>query len=262
MPSQVVLQPPIRRLTTPGDVAKKRAQVESDRLKAVSFRTERVPLLRRLGEVDHLIDKYNWSVQTGAAEVVELREKMSWEQEQARREQIALEARGKLPYRAKKTSSSSSQGHSPSTEVAGPSRERPASPRGAPRAISSPKRFVGTIPKFRGERGTEAQVERARHREQCGWRGGRGTRSHSRPRGPRPRGGQKPQHSSAGARDMNGDRVVSHPPQDRGRRAGAGQRARNQGHRSQVDSHGRSFGDSTLDWSEEALWDEQEEGRE
>ena len=61
---------------------------------------------------------------------------------------------------------------------------------------------------------------------------------------------------------MNGDRVVSHPPQDRGRRAGAGQRARNQGHRSKVDSHGRSFGDSTLDWSEDGHWEEQEEGEE
>ena len=264
VPSQVVLQPPIRRLTTPGMLAKKRAQVESDRLKAVSFRTERVPILRRLGEVDHLIEKYDWAVQSGAAEVVEMRERMSWEQEEERREQIALEARGQLPNRAKKTSSVSTQGHSPSTEVAGPSRERPASPRGgAPRAISSPKRFVGTIPKFRGERGTEAQEERARYRENCGWRGGRSSRSQSRPRGPRARGGQKPQHhSSAGARDRNGDRVVSHPPQDRGRRAGAGQRARNQGHRSQVDSHGRSFGDSTIDWSEDGHWDEQEEGEE
>ena len=92
-------------------------------------------------------------MQEGAAEVVELREKMSWEQEQARREQINLEARGQFPSRAKKTSSSSSQGHSPSADAAGPSRERPASPRGAPRATSSPKRFVGTIPKFQRDRG-------------------------------------------------------------------------------------------------------------
>ena len=106
-------------------------------------------------------------------------------------------------------------------------------------------------------------MERARYRENCGWRGGSRSRSQSRPRGPRARGGQKPHHhSSARARDRNGDRVVSHPPQDSGRRAGAGQRARNQGHRSQVDSHGRSFGDSTIDWSEDALWDEQEEGEE
>ena len=62
---------------------------------------------------------------------------------------------------------------------------------------------------------------------------------------------------------MNGDRVVSHPPQDRGRRAGAGQRARYSGHRSKVDSHGRSFGeDSTFDWSEDGHWEEQEEGEE
>ena len=52
--------------------------------------------------------------------------------------------------------------------------------------------------------------------------------------------------------------MVSHPPQDRGRRAGQGQRARNMGHRSNVDSHGRSFGaDSTFDWSEEGQWDEE-----
>ena len=186
--SPVVQQPPIRRLTTNGDVAKKRSQVESDRQKAASFRTERVPLLRRLGEVDHLIDIYDRAVQEGAAEVVELREKQSWEQEQARREQIALEARGQEPSRAKKTSSSSSQGHSPPAAVAGPSRQRPASPRGAPWATSSPKRYVGTIPKFKRDRGTEAQVERSRLREQCGWRGGRGARSQSRSRGPRPRG--------------------------------------------------------------------------
>ena len=258
--SPVVQQPPIRRLTTNGDVARKRSQVESDRQKVASFRTERVPLLRRLGEVDHLIDIYDRSVQEGAAEVVELREKQSWEQEQARREQIALEARGQEPSRAK--SSSSSQGHSPPAAVAGPSRQRPASPRGAPWATSSPKRYVGTIPKFKRERGTEAQVERSRLREQCGWRGGRGARSQSRSRGPRPRGGHQSHHGSAGARDQNGDRV-SHPAQDRGRRrAGAGQRARQMGYRSQVDSHGRSLTDSTLDWSEEALWDELEEGRE
>ena len=56
--------------------------------------------------------------------------------------------------------------------------------------------------------------------------------------------------------------MVSHPPQDRGRRAGAGQRARNQGHRSKVDSHGRSFGESTFDWLEDGHREEQEEGEE
>ena len=57
---------------------------------------------------------------------------------------------------------------------------------------------------------------------------------------------------------------MTHPAQDRGRRrAGAGQRARQMGYRSQVDSHGRSFtADSKLDWSEEQLLDELEEGRE
>ena len=237
-------------------LAKKRAQVESDRVKASSFRDERVPLLTRLGEVDHLVRKYDWAVQSGAAEVVEMLEKMAREKKEDRREQIALEARGKLPYRAR-----------PSPDVAGPSRSGPASPRGgAPRAISSPShKYVGTIPKFRGDRGTVAQEERARHRENCGYRGGSSrSRSQSRPRGPRARGGYKSHHhTSAGARDVNGDRVVSHPPQDRGTRAGAGQRARYSGHRSKVDSHGRSFGeDSTFDWSEDGYWEEQEEGEE
>ena len=259
--SPVVQQPPIRRLITNGDVDKKRSQVQSDRQKAASFRTERVPLLRRLGEVDHLIDTYDRAVQEGAADVVELRERQSWEQGQARREQIAMEARGQEPSRVKKTSSSSSQGHGSPAAVAGPSRPRPASPRGAPWATSSPKRYVGTIPKYKREGSTDAQVERSRLREQCGYRG-RGARSQSRPRGPRPRGGHQLHHGSAGARDQHGDRV-SHPAQDRGRRrAGAGQRARQMGHRSQVDSHGRSFtADSTLDWSEEQLWDELEERR-
>ena len=50
-----------------------RSEVESDRVKAVSFRGERVPLLSRLGEVDHLVRKYEWAVQSGAAEVGEKR---------------------------------------------------------------------------------------------------------------------------------------------------------------------------------------------
>ena len=236
-------------------LAKKRAQVDSDRAKARSFRDERVPLLARLGEVDNLVRKYDWSVETGAVEVVEMMEKMAREKAEDRRRQIAVEARGKQPYRA-----------IASPDVAGPSRARPASPRGnAPRAISSPSgKYVGTIPKFR-ERGTVAQEERARHRQACGYRGGNGSRNRSQSRrgGQRARGGphQHQHHSSAGQRDANGDRVVSHPPQDRGNRAGAGQSARHMGHRSNVDSHGRSFGaDSTFDWSEDGQWDEEEGG--
>ena len=234
-------------------LAKKRAQVAGDRVKANGFRDERGPLLTRLGEVDHLVRKYDWAVESGAVEVVEMMEKMAREKTEDRRRAIAAEARGKQqPYRA-----------IASPDVAGPSRARPSSPRGgAPRAISSPRGpYVGTIPKFR-DRGSVAQEERARHREACGFRGGSGSRSRSQSRrgGPRARGGpHKPHHhSSAGPRDANGDRVVSHPPQDRGRRAGQGQRARNMGHRSNVDSHGRSFGaDSTFDWSEEGQWDEE-----
>ena len=81
---------------------------------------------------------------------------------------------------------------------------------------------MGTIPKYKKDGGTDAQVERSRLREQCGYRG-RGQRSQSRSRGPKPRGGHHQfHHSSAGERNHHGDRV-SHPAQDRGRRrAGAG----------------------------------------
>ena len=243
------MPPPIHR-TTHGMLAKKRAQVAGDRLKANAFREERGPLLTRLGEVDHLVRKYEWAVESGAVEVVEMMEKMSREKADDRRRAIAAEAMGKQqPYRAIAT-----------PDVAGPSRARALSPRGgAPRAISSPRGpFRGTIPKFRD--GSVAQEERARHREACGYRGGSGNRSRSQSRrgGPRARGfPHKPYHpSSAGPRDANGDRVVTHPQQDRGRRAGQGQRARTMGNRSNVDSHGRSFGvDSTFDWSEEGQWD-------
>ena len=166
-------------------LAKKRAQVESDRVKAHSFRDERVPLLSRLGEVDHLVRKYDWAVETGAVEVVEMMEKMAREKAEDRRRQIAVEARGKQPYRA-----------IASPDVAGPSRVRPASPRGnAPRAISSPSgKYVGTIPKFR-DRGSVAQEERARHRQACGYRGGSGSRNRSQSR----RGGAKGQRRSSQA---------------------------------------------------------------
>ena len=157
-----MMQPPIHR-TTPGMLAKKRAQVAGDRVKANGFRDERGPLLTRLGEVDHLVRKYDWAVESGAVEVVEMMEKMAREKAEDRRRAIAAEARGKQqPYRA-----------IASPDVAGPSRARPSSPRGgAPRAISSPRGpYVGTIPKFR-DRGSVAQEERARHREACGYRGG------------------------------------------------------------------------------------------
>ena len=97
-------------------------------------------------------------------------EKMAREKQEDRRRQIALEARGKQPYRA-----------ITSPDVAGHSRDRPASPRGgAPRAISSPShKYVGTIPKFR-DRGSVAQEERARHREACGYRGGVGAGAEAR----------------------------------------------------------------------------------
>ena len=164
------MQPPIHR-TTPGMLAKKRAQVAGDRVKANGFRDERGPLLTRLGEVDHLVRKYDWAVESGAVEVVEMMEKMAREKAEDRRRAIAAEARGKQqPYRA-----------IASPDVAGPSRARPSSPRGgAPRAISSPRGpYVGTIPKFR-DRGSAAQEERGKP---VGTGGGVGAGAEARARG-------------------------------------------------------------------------------
>ena len=144
-------------------------------------------------------------------------ERQRWEQGQARRAEIAREALGKTPIRATSSSTSSSLGQAgPSSPapLAGPSRPRTASPTGPPWATSSPKaRFVGTIPKLKRDAVTDAQAERSRMREKCGYRG-RGQRSQSRTRSSTPRGGQY-LHSSAGQRNRRGDRV-SHPPQDRG----------------------------------------------
>ena len=262
----VVKKKPVRRLVSDGDVAAKRLQVQGDREKAASFRVERLQLLARLSQLDHHVDMYAGSVLEGAAAVVQLLDRQRWEEGQARRAEIAREAMGNPPTRVKSSSTSSSQGQagpaSPAP-VAGPSRPRTASPRGPPWATSSPKRrFVGTIPKIKRDVVTDAQVERSRMREKCGYRG-RGQRSQSRSRGSKPRGGQQQfHHGSAGERNRRGDRV-SHPAQDRGhRRAGAGQRARQQGYHSTVDSHGRSFqADSTLDWTGDELWEE-DEGRE
>ena len=95
--SPVVKQTPIRRLVSVGDVAEKRSQVQIDREKAASFRAKRIPLLARVGQLDHLINTYD--VQEGAAAVVELRDRQRWELGQARREEIAREARGNPPTR-------------------------------------------------------------------------------------------------------------------------------------------------------------------
>ena len=131
-----------------------------------------------------------------------------------------------------------------------------------PRATSSPvARFVGTIPKLPKNTTTAAQAERSRNRAKCGYRGRARSQSRtssrsSTPHNPPSRGQY---HGSAGHRDR-----VSHPPQDQGhhRRLGAGQPARPQGYRSQVDGHNRSIvdpqADSSFDWAEEQMWEEEE----
>ena len=155
-PSTEAMQP-IRR-TTPGMLAKKRAQVASDRAKAKSFREERVPLLARLGEVDALVRKYDWSVEMGAVAVVEMIEQMKKEEAEDRRLQIAAEARGNWA--------------TASTDTAGPSRPTASSRGNAPRANNTGTvKHTGTIPKYR-DRVWVAQEERERHRSACGYRGG------------------------------------------------------------------------------------------
>ena len=151
-------------------LAKKRAQVASDRAKARSFRDERVPLLARLGEVDNLVRKYDWSVETGAVEVVEMLEQMAKEKAEDRRLQIAAEARGNRAIA--------------SPDTAGPSRPISASSRGnAPRATNTGTgKYVGTIPKYR-DRVWVAQEERERHRSACGYRGGAGQGPRARAEG-------------------------------------------------------------------------------
>ena len=231
--------------TTPAMLAKKRAQVASDRAKEKAFREERIPLLARLGEVDALVTKYHWAVEMGAEAVVEMREQMEKEEAEDRWLQIAAEARGSWA--------------TPST--AGPSRPT------APRANSAPRAnnnngtvgFTGTIPKYHNRVWVAKKEEREKFRSACGYRGGSSTRArtHSKHGGHRARGGSSHHQPSAGLRDSNGDRVT-HPRQDRGTRAGAGQSARHAGHRSAVDSHGRNFGAESTDWSE---WEEEEGGQ-
>ena len=260
----------VHRLVTERDVEVARLQVQEDREKAASFRDERTKLLERVNLLDQRVDLFDGSVLEGAAAVVQLLQRQRWQKQQAIKAEIAREALGpKTPIRAISSTSSSSMGHAGSSSpapLAGPSRPRPASPTpGPPRATSSPKaRFVGTIPKLPRDAISDAQAERSRNREKCGYRGRARSQSRTSSRSSTPRGGQY--HGSAGHRNRRGDRV-SHPPQDRGhsRRLGAGQRARPHGSRSQVDGHNRSLvdpmADSTLDWSREEMWEEDEEGR-
>ena len=247
-----------------------RIQVQDDREKAASFRDERTKLLDRVNQLDQRVDLFDGSVLEGAAAVVQLLQRQRWQKQQAIKAEIAREALGpKTPIRAISSTSSSSMGHAGSSSpapLAGPSRPRTASPTGPPRATSSPKaRFVGTIPKLPRDAISDAQAERSRNREKCGYRGRARSQSRTSSRSTTPRGGQY-HHGSEGQRNRRGDRV-SHPPQDRGhsRRLEAGQRARPHGYRSQVDSHNRSLvdpqADSTLDWSREEMWEEDKEGR-
>ena len=264
----------VHRLVTDRDVEVARLQVREDREKASSFRTERTKLLEQVQLLDHRVELFEGSVQSGAVAVVKLLQRQRWQQQQAVKAEIAREAKGhKLPIRAI-TSSSSTRGQAGSASPAsqaGPSRPRPPSPTpGPPRATSSPVgRFVGTIPKLpkQGQNTiSDAQAERSRQRAKCGYRGRARSQSRTSSRSSTPNNppNMGHYHGSAGHRDRRGNRV-SHPPQDQGhhRRLGAGQPARPQGYRSQVDGHNRSLvdpqADSTFDWDEEQLWEEEEE---
>ena len=240
--------------------------------KASAFRAEQTKLLEQVQLLDHRVELFEGSVQSGTVAVVKLLQRQRWQQQQAEKAAIAREAKGhKSPPRAI-TISSTTRGQAGSASPAsqaGPSRPRLPSPTpGLPRATSSPVgRFVGTIPKLKKGQNTitDAQAERSRNRAKCGYRGRARSQSRTSSRSSTPHNqpymGQH--HGSAGPRDRLGNRV-SHPPQQQhhSRRLGAGQPARPQGYRSQVDGHNHSLDDhhtdSTFDWDEEQLWEEEE----
>ena len=263
----------VHRLVTDRDVEVARLQVREDREKASSFRAERIKLLEQVQLLDHRVELFDGSVQSGAVAVVKLLARQRWQKLQAEKAAIAREAKGhKSPPRAITTSSSTrgQAGSASPASQAGPSRQRLPSPTpGLPRATSSPVgRFVGTIPKLKKGQNTitDAQAERSRNRAKCGYRGRARSQSRTSSRSSTPNNPpyMGHHHGSAGHRDRMGNRV-SHPPQDQGhrRRLGAGQPARPQGYRSQVDGHNRSLvdphADSIFDWDEEQLWEEEEE---
>ena len=177
----------------------------------------------------------------GAIAIVEMGETMDKEEEEDRQRKIAAEARGSWA----------------TDQTAGPSVPRANI---APRANNnSPGSFTGTIPKYNNRVWVPKQEEREKLRAACGYRGGSSNRarSHSKHGGHKTRGGHSHHQPSAGYRDEHGDRVL-HPRQDRGPRSGAGQSARQAGHNSAVDSHGRNFGaEGTHGWE----WDEEEDGQ-
>ena len=148
-----------------------RQKVAEDRRKVAHWRTERSTQLVQVGLLDHRVDLWERAVQEGAAAVVVLLKRQTWQQHEAERAAIAKEAaRPMTPSQATKHSAWNPNGsHSAAAVQAGPSRRQP-SPPGHPIAASSPvgMRFTGTIPKNRPATSTNSyqcvQEDRSRTR--------------------------------------------------------------------------------------------------
>ena len=132
-------------------VSDARQKVREDREKVAHWRTERSKQLVQVGLLDHRVDLWERAVQEGAAAVVKLVKRQTWQQHEAERAAIVKEAtRPMSPPRANTSSARNPNGSTTAATQAGPSRRLP-SPPGHPIATSSPvgTRFVGTIPKIR-----------------------------------------------------------------------------------------------------------------
>jgi len=100
--SPTAATPPVKqfvhRLVTDSIVDDARLQVREDHEKVASFRTERTKHLEQVRLLDHRVELWEGSVQSGAATVMKLLQRQRWQQKQAA---IAREAnRPKSPPRA------------------------------------------------------------------------------------------------------------------------------------------------------------------
>ena len=73
----------VHRLVTDSMVEVARLQVREDREKVASFRTERTKHLEQVQLLDHRVELWEGSVQSGAVAVVKLLQRQRWQQKQA-----------------------------------------------------------------------------------------------------------------------------------------------------------------------------------
>ena len=155
-------------------VADARLKVREDGEKVAHWRTERSKQLDQVRLLDHRVDLWEHAVQDGAAAVVKLVKRQTWQLHEAERAAIVREAtRPMSPPRAKSSTARNPSGSTPAASQAGPSRRLPSQPR-HPTATSSPvgTRFLGTIPKIRQSSSTRGRLQdkgelRLHRREVC-----------------------------------------------------------------------------------------------